>query len=190
MSRFTRFFAKMGPSQSRREVRPSLGLETLDDRIMPTALGLSPAAINPILLQGTPQINPSPVPSIVFPSASDLLNKTVKLVGTDGVTYGHVSFSVATANADGSYTLQGTFGSGTLSIPVTGTLGLYYLGGPLGFSANLSFSGIDTRVTGYHVFFSGVVTQSYQHANISGGLRVFYPPIPPLNATPVSGMWF
>ena len=66
---------------------------------------------------------------------SGLRGGALDLVGNDGVTYGHVSFSRLTANSDGSSSLQGTFWSGTLSIPVFGTVGPYQWGGSSGFTA-------------------------------------------------------
>src|SRR5262249_48617223 len=104
-----------------------------------------------------------------------------------------------TANSDGSATLSGTFTSGTLSIPVTGTISAYQFGGSLGYHANFSFSGTVLNpfnpLAGYAVTYLGVLFQSNQHATTSGQLQpvVSDNPIGAIvtqPSTPVSGNWF
>jgi hypothetical protein len=91
-------------------------------------------------------------------------------------------------NADGSHPLRGYFQSGSLYIAdVTGTLGPYQFAGSSGFTAAISVSGTDNLLTGYHMTFDGTVTQTSQHATVSGGLSVYYPPMAPPSPTPVTG---
>ena len=114
MRRFLQALGKRWAARSRPSGRPALRLEALDERLLPSTLTLPPGSYlptAPVLTTATP------VSRIVYPNSSDrvyFLNVPLDLVGSDGVTYGRVSFSRLTANSDGSSTLEGgTFTSGT-----------------------------------------------------------------------------
>jgi hypothetical protein len=184
MSRSAHVLAAMWAAlfgKPRRATRPTLHLEALSERIVPTPM-YYPIALD----RGTDEFlssltSPASLAnfrnhdSILLSSPSLFLHKTLNLVGNDGVTYGRVTFSQATANSDGSYSLMGTFTSGTLLIAVTGHVDPYSYVGSGTFTANFSFVGINLDPNGsggFSATFHGVLSQTNQHASASGQLQV------------------
>src|SRR5262249_26883212 len=125
--------------------RAPLGLESLDERVTPSTVGL--AALRDPSLAGrfgglTASAAQASSPTIFnYASVTSLLNKPLNMVN-GSASYGSVTFNAATANSDGGYTLDGVFTTGALQIPVTATLGAYQLGSSLGYTATLSIQGL------------------------------------------------
>src|SRR5262249_30162278 len=167
-------------SKARRAARPTLRLEALDDRVLPS--GVFPTSIDLTSDRIASQLTTSPVlalprsyPTIVVPSPYALPGHTLDLVGADGVTYGHVTdLSVLGTDPAGNYVVSGLFTSGTTSIVILGSI-TPYAGGPTNFTANFTFEGYTPSSSGYAVSFHGTISQNYQHATVSGSLAVYYP---------------
>jgi hypothetical protein len=210
MRRFPHVFATLWGLMSRptRPGRgPALGLETLDARLLPSTFTISDYPTSGLVAAnlGNLQVNWSSQNTIAihYPNVSSLLNRPLQMVNGNA-NYGQVTFTQVTINSDGTATLTGTFTSGTLSIPVTGTVGSYHFGGPLGFTATLSISGAvyspipgggTNYDMGYSVTFNGTLYQNDQHASVAGQLQVVVSddlPVAIMNQpySPVSGPWF
>jgi hypothetical protein len=119
-------------------------------------------------------------PTIAVPSPYVLVGHTLDLVGADGVTYGHVkNLSVVGLDPAGDTVVSGLFTSGTTTIIILGSF-TPYAGGPTSFTSSFSFEGYDSINSGLAVDFHGTLTQTYQHATVSGSLAVYYPDTSPI----------
>jgi hypothetical protein len=184
MNRFANMLSKITQALSRpaRRCRPRLRivlqLESLDGRIMPSFMPVASVPMSPpnAIYGTTPPVIVSTANHITsaplyYPSANQLLG----LHGYLQLSMGdQMTITSITLNSDGTASFQGNYYfSGTpITQPgfaVSGTIGTFQRGGPLGYSANISFHGTDMN-TGENIEYQGLLFMNSQHATTSGTL--------------------